>query len=408
LAPSGTQQFAATVLGTSNPAVTWSINPPLGTISPAGLYTAPSSILTSQTVTVTAQSVADATKSAAAVITLTPPTETFTYYVDSVAGSDSNPGTEVAPWKTVAKVNSTRLTPGQSIAFKAGGVWREQLGIPSSGSVGKPITFTSYGSGPLPIISGADVFTGWTAQRVNTYTVYFVSYSTAPAQVFEDETRLAQITTGHSALSPGQWYLDTTNKYIWVRLTGDDAPGGHAMEASQRAHGIAAYLRSYVTVSGLQTQMANTDGISISSGDGDVITGVLSQKNYGWGVVVGNAPNAEVTSSKATNNGDHGIFFFDSPTVAITHNTVTNNCQLTDDMYCAGIGANDSSRGSTKFLIQGNTVNSNGMGQPGQIGGGIKVDTVGAGGTIRANTVCSNNFAGITLDAVNGENTRSS
>src|ERR1035437_4449249 len=52
LPPSGTQQFTATVLGTSNPAVTWSINPPLGAISSAGLYTAPSSIPTSQTVTV--------------------------------------------------------------------------------------------------------------------------------------------------------------------------------------------------------------------------------------------------------------------------------------------------------------------------------------------------------------------
>jgi hypothetical protein len=70
LAPSGTQPFTATVLGTSNTAVTWSINPSVGTISSAGLYTAPSSILTSQTVTVTAQSVADPTKSATRVVSL--------------------------------------------------------------------------------------------------------------------------------------------------------------------------------------------------------------------------------------------------------------------------------------------------------------------------------------------------
>ncbi len=70
LAPSGTQQFTATVLGTSNTAVTWSINPPVGTISSAGLYTAPSSILTSQTVTVTAQSVAAPAKSASGVVSL--------------------------------------------------------------------------------------------------------------------------------------------------------------------------------------------------------------------------------------------------------------------------------------------------------------------------------------------------
>jgi GH18 family chitinase len=70
LAPSGTQQFTPAVLGASNTAVTWSINPSVGAISSAGLYTAPSSILTAQTVTVTAQSVADSTKSASGVVSL--------------------------------------------------------------------------------------------------------------------------------------------------------------------------------------------------------------------------------------------------------------------------------------------------------------------------------------------------
>jgi hypothetical protein len=147
LVPSATQQLTATVLGTSNTAVTWSINPSVGTISSAGPYTAPSSFLTSQTVTVTAQSVAAPTKSASATISLTPPTGTFTYYVDSVNGSDSNPGNQAAPWKTIAKVNSTTLTPGQSVGFARGGVWRELLAPGQSGTTGNPITFAAYGTG---------------------------------------------------------------------------------------------------------------------------------------------------------------------------------------------------------------------------------------------------------------------
>jgi GH18 family chitinase len=70
LTPSGTQQFTPTLSGASNTAVTWSINPSVGTISSAGLYTAPSSILTGQTVTVTARSVADPTKSASEVVSV--------------------------------------------------------------------------------------------------------------------------------------------------------------------------------------------------------------------------------------------------------------------------------------------------------------------------------------------------
>jgi hypothetical protein len=71
LTQSQTQQFTATVTGTSNTAVNWSINPVVGTVS-SGLYTAPGSIAGAQTVTVTATSVADGSKSASGTVSLTP------------------------------------------------------------------------------------------------------------------------------------------------------------------------------------------------------------------------------------------------------------------------------------------------------------------------------------------------
>jgi hypothetical protein len=73
---SETTQLAATVTGHSNTAVTWSITSTgcsgtaCGTISPAGLYTAPAVVNDSMTVSVTAQSVADPSKSGSAAITL--------------------------------------------------------------------------------------------------------------------------------------------------------------------------------------------------------------------------------------------------------------------------------------------------------------------------------------------------
>ena len=70
-----TQQFSASVSGSSNTSVTWSVSPQIGTISANGLYTAPMPVSLSQTVTITARSAADATKSASAVVSLvaTPP-----------------------------------------------------------------------------------------------------------------------------------------------------------------------------------------------------------------------------------------------------------------------------------------------------------------------------------------------
>jgi len=64
-----TQQFTATVKGTTNTAVTWSTAGP-GTINSSGLYTAPTTLTTPATVTVTATSQADNTKSGTATITI--------------------------------------------------------------------------------------------------------------------------------------------------------------------------------------------------------------------------------------------------------------------------------------------------------------------------------------------------
>jgi serine protease len=72
-----TQSFTATVGDTLNTQVTWQVNTitggnaTLGTISTAGLYTAPATVPSPATVTVTAISLADSTRSASAMVTIT-------------------------------------------------------------------------------------------------------------------------------------------------------------------------------------------------------------------------------------------------------------------------------------------------------------------------------------------------
>ena len=63
--------FTPTVSGTSNTAVTWSLNPQVGTVA-NGVYQAPGIIPSLQTVTITATSAADSTKSASATVALQP------------------------------------------------------------------------------------------------------------------------------------------------------------------------------------------------------------------------------------------------------------------------------------------------------------------------------------------------
>lgn len=68
-------QFAATVSGTSNTAVSWSLSPSVGALA-GGLYMAPSNLTSPATVTVTATSLADSSKRASANINLTPSSNT--------------------------------------------------------------------------------------------------------------------------------------------------------------------------------------------------------------------------------------------------------------------------------------------------------------------------------------------
>src|SRR5713101_4384480 len=68
-----TQQFTASVTGSSNTAVTWSMagGASSGTITSTGLYTAPTTVPNPAQVTVTATSQADSIKSASATVTVT-------------------------------------------------------------------------------------------------------------------------------------------------------------------------------------------------------------------------------------------------------------------------------------------------------------------------------------------------
>lgn len=78
-----------------------------------------------------------------------------TYYVAS-NGNDLNNGLSTSsPWKTIAGLNKKTLSPNDAILFKAGETFYGQIEIKSG------VTYSSYGSGPAPIISGAIPITSW-------------------------------------------------------------------------------------------------------------------------------------------------------------------------------------------------------------------------------------------------------
>ena len=78
------------------------------------------------------------------------------YFVDSVDGSDNNSGTLAnEAWQTLDKINGTTFQPGDSILFRANGVWIGQLNPRGSGSEGQPIIIAGYDVGNRPLIDRA-------------------------------------------------------------------------------------------------------------------------------------------------------------------------------------------------------------------------------------------------------------
>ena len=140
-----TQQFTAQVSGTTNTAVNWLVNGTLGgnssygTITSAGLYTAPACPANS-TVTITAQSAYQASASANATVSLTPaPLNSTDRYV-AANGSDSNDGSACHPWATVQYAASL-AQPG----------WTVHVG-PGTYSVGSGIVNNNSGNSSAPIV----------------------------------------------------------------------------------------------------------------------------------------------------------------------------------------------------------------------------------------------------------------
>lgn len=121
-----------------------------------------------------------------ALLLLAVPGKAATYYVDSAAGSDANPGTtETAPWKTLAKISATDFQPGAHILLHSGSVWHEQLRPHSSGAASAPIVIDRYGDGPRPRIDGEgtidDVVLLRNIQQIEVHNLEITNHGAAPA-----------------------------------------------------------------------------------------------------------------------------------------------------------------------------------------------------------------------------------
>jgi len=284
----GTQQFTATVQNTGNTAVTWQVsgvtggNATVGTISSAGLYTAPAVVPNPAIVTVAAVSQADPTKSASAQVTITAVIG-IAFYV-STMGNDSNPGTISSPWRTIQHAANS-VKAGDTV-YVRGGMYNESVNISASGSAtAGPITFQTF-PGESAIVDGTGLVpsTSSTQGLINITNQSYISIQGFEIRNYQ--------TASASAIPAGIWVsgsgsnIQILNNLIHNIVTTSETTGN--------AFGIAVYGTA---------APASLDNVTISGNQVyDLKTGNSESVN-----VDGNVTNFAITNNIIHDNDNIGI-----------------------------------------------------------------------------------------------------
>jgi len=199
------QQFTATVSGTTNTAVTWSLSgagctgSACGTITTAGLYTAPSTVPSPATVTVTATSKADKSKSGTATVTVLAAVSV------TVSPASANVATGAQRQFTATVTGTTNQTVMWSLSgpgcagtacgtITGGGLFTAPASIPDPATVA--VTATSQAD---PSKSGTGI--------VTVVPLVTVSVSPATAQVIEGVQQQFTATVSGTSNTAVTWSL---------------------------------------------------------------------------------------------------------------------------------------------------------------------------------------------------------
>ena len=144
------------------------------------------------------------------------------YFVSS-SGSDKNTGkSENDAWKSIDRVNRQDLSPGDTVFFHSGDIFKGELIIQYSGSKENPIVFTAYGKGNKPLIKGSHTITGFTRESNN---IYMVKTDHQVKNLYHDNKSMIlarQPNKGFLTIDGGgaDYLIDEENTYTATDLVG--------------------------------------------------------------------------------------------------------------------------------------------------------------------------------------------
>ncbi len=296
-----------------------------------------------------------------------------TYYVKN-GGNDNAAGTsDATAWATIAKVSGFTFAAGDSVLFKRGSLWREELDIPWTNYAAAPITFSAYGSGDLPKIYGSNQVSGW-IQEGNLYYASWASNPTAIWFINTDGTIFWGTfeSAKGSLTSEYKWWWDSDHSRIYVYVATSPDTRYTSVEAPVRKYGIFFDERDHVTISYFEVAFAGhptvqPDGIfgGLGFNDGAIIEHnkvhhigrLLVGDQQGDGIDIRGSDNAIIRYNEVYQNARRGISFWSTNGYTgndgiIERNTVYNNHHAGIDIFLAA----DSGSSIDNIQIRGNYI----------------------------------------------------
>jgi len=198
-----------------------------------------------------------------------------TFYVDSEQGGDANDGRSVdTAWCSLDGVNGADLKPGDTVRFRCGGVWRGSL-VPASGDENAPVTYTSYGDGPKPLILGSlprNRPEDWTLVRENLWATLPMEYALEEEIVDPLSVDVGNAIFDHGARcgwkkwsvdeleNPYDYYYDGSSWRVFLHSEVNPATVHKSIELAMKRHVVNQSGAHHVVYDGLAVKYGAAHG----------------------------------------------------------------------------------------------------------------------------------------------------
>ena len=215
------------------------------------------------------------------------------YYIDTT-GSDNNPGTKAAPFKTIQKLNTIYLKPGDVINLRAGQTFTGTIKIDSGirGSKLYPITIRSYRKGKAIIDGGNN----------SAISLYKTKYFVVSSLILKGNGRK------NGNTEPGISIVNSS--HIWLNNNMD-------ISGFQKA-GVLIYDSQNIDLKNVFVHDNGDAGIKVEGPNAQT-----DSKNIQ--IINCRAENNPGDPTNLTNHSGNGIVLGDCKNVLISHCTATNN-----------------------------------------------------------------------------------